>query len=293
MRFATALLMVSLVAAHQAAASGSLRFFGSGVSAPTLDRVVIAIDAPERPADIGAGSFTIEVWLRALAASNSATNACGNGGDSWINGNIFIDRDIFGEGDFGDYGLSLMRGRVAFGVDTLNGAATACGARDLRDGSWHHVAATRDATSGELRVYVDGQLDGAVAGPLGDVSYRNGRDSVYPWDPFLVLGAEKHDAGANFPSFDGWLDELRLSTLVRYNAHFSPPSSPFTSDAATAALYSFDEGQGSVIGDRSGATGGPSTGERRVGGTSNGPQWSAETPFSAAPPVDIFADGFE
>jgi hypothetical protein len=56
-------------------------------------------------------------------------------------------------------------------------------------------------------------------------------------DPFIVLGAEEHDAGAQFPSFSGWLDERRFSTALRYGgAGFTPPSAPFAADASTAAL---------------------------------------------------------
>ncbi|MCA9670843.1 MAG: hypothetical protein KC503_34840, partial [Myxococcales bacterium] len=60
--------------------------------------------------------------------------------------------------------------------------------------------------------------------------------------------------------------------------------------ANTAALYHFDEGQGDVIGDSSGAAGGPSDGVRRFGGTPAGPLWSSETPFFA-PAADGAIDG--
>lgn len=290
----TLLVAAALLAAAAPSAAASLRFFGSGVAAPTLDRVVIPIDAPERPADIGAGSFTLEFWLRAAPGSNAAPTACSAGDAAWINGHIVIDRDVFGAGDLGDFGLSLMQGRLAFGVSRGATGATACGTRDLRDGLWHHVAATRDGVNGQLRLYLDGAADGAGAnGPVGDVSYRNGRTTAFAWDPFLVLGAEKHDAGTEYPSFAGWLDELRLSSVVRYGAAFVPPGAPFVPDAATAALYSLDEGQGTLIGDRSGASGGPSNGERRVGGGNQGPQWSSDTPFGGTPPIEVFADGFE
>ena len=46
------------------------------------------------------------------------------------------------------------------------------------------------------------------SGPTGDVSYRDGRSTTSPDDPFLVIGAEKHDAGAAFPSYHGWIDEV-------------------------------------------------------------------------------------
>ena len=44
-----------------------------------------------------------------------------------------------------------------------------------------------------------------------------------------MLGAEKHDAGAEFPSFSGWLDELRISNNVRYGGAFTPLSTAVTS----------------------------------------------------------------
>ena len=110
---------------------------------------------------------------------------------------------------------------------------------------------TRQASSGRLQLYVDGQLDAQAAssGATGEISYRVGRSTQYPnSDPFLVLAAEKHDAGSGFPSFNGSLDELRLSTTIRYNGNFTRPAGPFTADADTAALYHFDEGSGTTLG---------------------------------------------
>src|SRR5690606_20886613 len=107
-----------LVAPLPAAAQGSgyaLRFYGNGVDAPGLDRVVIPVDAPARPADVGATDYTIEFWLKAMAAENTGAVQCGaNAG--WITGNIVFDRDIYGDGDYGDFGIALGGGRVAFGV---------------------------------------------------------------------------------------------------------------------------------------------------------------------------------
>jgi hypothetical protein len=103
-------------------------------------------------------------------------------------------------------------------------------------------------------------------------------------DPFLVIGAEKHDAGAQYPSYSGFIDEVRLSSALRYptSGNFAPPTQPFTPDASTVALYHFDEGQGDLIADSSGAAGGPSTGVRNFGGSPAGPEWVADTPFAAA-----------
>ena len=265
----------------------SLRLYGNGVAAPGLDRVIIPIDAPARPADLGATDFTIEFWVKAMASENSGSVQC-NTNAGWITGNTLIDRDIFGDGDFGDFGISLGGGRIAFGVSVGTAGTTLCGATVVADGRWHHVAAVRRLT-GALQLFVDGVLDGSIQGPSGNASYRDGRSSNYPYDPTLVLGAEKHDAGAEYPSFSGWLDELRLSTSARYSAAFVPPSSPFVTDGATAALYHFDEGpagacQGTVL-DVSGAAGGPSHGACAYGGSPAGPVFTTDQPFASLPPT--------
>lgn len=254
----------------------SLRFFGFG--AGDVDRVKIRIDAPEVPADVGATDFTIEWWMKANPGENTA-QAIAPGGDGWINGNIILDRDIYGNGDFGDFGVSLGAGRLAFGVGTASGGHTIVGSRLLADGQWHHVAVARRRSDGWMQIYVDGALDVAGDGPNGDASYRNGRPTAWPAsDPYLVIGAEKHDAGPAYPSYRGWLDELRVSTTLRYSTTFARPDAPFIPDSATVALYHFDEGAGDLVGDTSGAALGPSHGVRRAGGTPAGPEWSTDTP---------------
>jgi len=270
-----------IVAAAVAASGASLRFYGHGVSAPDLDRVKIPLQT-HRPVNVG-GSFTVEFWLKAAKTNNLGTVTTGN--DGWITGNIILDRDVYGAGDYGDWGIALGDGQIAFGVNNGTAGQTIVGTTVVADLVWHHIAVTRNATSGQLRLFVDGVLDAEGSGPLGDLSYRDGRATAWPnSDPFLVLGAEKHDAGAAYPSYNGWLDELRVSTVVRYTNSFTPPATPFAPDADTAALYHFDEGAGEVIGDS--AFGGASPGVRRFGGAGTpGPAWSEETPFGMPIPL--------
>jgi hypothetical protein len=214
-----------------------LRFGGTGSG--DVDRVKIPLRAGSA-ANIGAGDFTIEFFLRGVASQNRGTG-CQAGDAGWITGNVIVDRDVYGPGDRGDFGVSVADGRIAFGVSNASTGATVCGRRMVLDGRWHHIAVTRRASDGRLQLFVDGRRDGSVIGPTGDVSYRVGRATPWPNDPFLVLGAEKHDAGAEYPSYSGGFDELRLSTVVRYSAPFTPRLRPFRPDAATAALYHFDD----------------------------------------------------
>lgn len=288
----------------------SLRFFGTGTN--DIDRVKIRVDDPfnlnDEPGpvvDVGGTDFTIEFWLKGTLAQNAAANVtCGVGSFSWISGNIVIDRDRFSSGGR-DFGVSLVNGgRIAFGLANASEAAhTLCGTRGVLDGQWHHVAVQRQRSTGQMRLFVDGVADGTAAGPTGDVSYPG---TAFPdsncggpctnSDPFIVIAAEKHDADpTNYPSFNGWLDELRVSTVLRYTGGFTRPAQPFTSDAVTAGLYHFDEGSGGQALDSAGATSGPHHGDVRVGGPSQGPQWSTDTPFGSVPPppppTDADGDG--
>ena len=278
-------LVLAVLATPAHARQGSLRFFGNGTD--DIDRVKIRVDdpttdrEPKRPVDVGARSFTIELWIRAAAGNDARVVACGANVD-WIYGNIVVDRDRYNQGR--SFGLSLADGRVVFGVRNARGVSrTICGTTDLRDGRWHHVAVERRRSDGHLWLYVDGRREAHADGPNGDVSYPDdGVPGPYCGgqcirsDPFLVIGAEKHDAGPSYPSFHGWVDEIRVSRVLRYRgAAFRPPSAPFELDRGTAALYHLDEARGKTVHDVRGR----SDGVRRYGGDPAGPRWSRRSPF--------------
>jgi hypothetical protein len=269
-----------------AQAGTSLRFFGTGSG--DIDRVKIPIDDPATnlpgpPCDVGATDFTIEWWMRALAAQNPAPPVTCGFNINWIFGHVVFDRDRFGLDR--KFGVSICGRRVVFGVSgNGTGDWTFCGTTDVLDDRWHHVVVQRRRSDGQVWIFVDGNQEVTADGPDGDISYPDDATPAAPNDPFIVLGAEKHDAGSpTYPSYSGYLDELRISTVLRYTGSFTAPVEPFVADAATAALYHFNEGLGTAIHDTSGRQGGPSHGVRRVGGPQLGPLWSTLTPFGAGP----------
>jgi hypothetical protein len=262
-----------------------LHFYGNGWG--DLDRVKIPLEHAELgslPANIGATDFTIEWWMKANLDENPSP-ACSPGEDHWKDGRIIFDRDLFEDGDYGDYGIALTQGTIAFGVKNGTGAATLCGTIPVADREWHHIAVTRQQSDGLLRIFVDGKLDRELLGPPGDISYRAGRNSADPdQEPYLVIAARKSDEGL---AFRGWLDEIRISNIIRYTSAFELPQAPFINDENTTALYHFDEGHGNRIEDASLAQGGPSDGIRFYGGDPyNGPEWEVSTLF--VPPHAIF-----
>ncbi|MCX7839681.1 MAG: LamG domain-containing protein, partial [Anaerolineae bacterium] len=217
-----AMWLLSFPHSSLATSGYALQFYGNGRD--DIDRVKIRID-PHVNADVS-GDFTIEFWMKTTATGGTCSPS-NTIGDGWINGRIIVDRDVYGGGDYGDYGISLAAGRICFGVarDASSSGATIYGSTSVNNGQWRHIAVTRNASTGQLRLFVDGQLDASGTGPIGDISYRNGRATSYPnSDPFLVFGAEKHDAGSAYPSYIGLLDDVRISNVVRYTTNFSRPT---------------------------------------------------------------------
>ena len=265
-----ALAILIAVAPAAARAATSLRFHGNGTA--DVDRVKISVDDPADanpgpPADVGAGDFTLEFWMKAAAADNTAPAVSCGANTAWVAGNVVVDRDRAGADR--KFGVSIAGGVVVFGVSgDGTGDLTICGARSVLDGQWHHVAVERRRADGWMWLFVDGVLEAQADGPDGDVSYPDDATPASPNDPYLVLGAEKFDAGA---AYDGFLDELRISSSLRYAGAFTRPTSPFATDADTAALYHFDEGAGAVAGDSANASGGPSDGVLAAGGSPSGP----------------------
>lgn len=299
-RRALALVLALCTALVLPAEAASLRFYGNGVN--DVDRVKIRVN-PQTPADIGSGDFTIEFWMKArpedYIPQSPLRGSCTPAGNSWINGNIMFDRALWDDPTYGDYGISLFPNGIAFGITRAPfGTQTAfdgglCGSTTVNDGAWHHIAITRDGATGSIALFVDGVLDAQGIGPDGNVSYRDGRQlssnpsippnvNVAEVDPFLIIGAEKYSQEDRYPSFSGWIDEVRLSSVVRYTERFNRPTQPFVVDSDTVALYHFDEGQGAIVGDVLGASNGTlhfGTGGLRPAG----PVWSAESPFGSTP----------
>jgi len=100
---------------------------------------------------------------------------------------------------------------------------------------WYHLAAVR--TDGELRMYVDGKRTDAQTLPS-----RTG-----PQPPPKTLPLKIGGNNANIR-----VDEIRISRTARYDQDFTPPTTPFTPDADTLALYHCNDGAGDVLKDASG-----------------------------------------
>jgi hypothetical protein len=246
--------------------------------------VTVLVGSAGNRANVGAGDLTIDLWLRGTRAANRGLVSCS--GYGWITGNVVLDRDRWpvSGADGRDFGLAVDRtGRVAFGLDTGAGSITLCTSGvDVLDGAWHHVAVQRAVGSGRVRIFVDGVSRAATVGPSGTISYPVGFAGVpRPWDAYLVLGAEKHDAGrASYPSFAGWIDEVRVSVGLRYpTSGFTPRTTPFVVDATTVLLLHLDSPVVGPCASRVRDAARTRDGVCRFGGV-GGPRFTRESPFA-------------
>jgi hypothetical protein len=116
-------------------------------------------------------NFTQECWMRATQATTYRTMI------SWGVHTTQQDRSMWLESGTGRLCLYF------FGT----GDNMTVGARDLRDGAWHHCVATWDGTYG--KVYVDGHLEGCRILTAGTFSYQGTWIGANPSTSYRFVGA--------------------------------------------------------------------------------------------------------
>jgi len=204
--------------------------------------------------NVGSGDFTIEFWVKPVSVTAGAS--CSNAADVFTNGAIIFDRDIYGPGDYGDFGLSIMNdNKIAFSVHNGSSGVTACSSA-LPLNTWSYIAAVRQGNT--IKIYRNGVLNDTQT-LSGNLSYRLGRSTTYTADPYVVLGAEKHTSVGSqlFTAyhFDGFIDELRISNIARV---ITMPTGQFSNDGNTVALFRFEDNAnnegGTITGIEQGVT---------------------------------------
>ncbi|MCP4807259.1 MAG: LamG domain-containing protein [Proteobacteria bacterium] len=125
--------------------------------------------------------------------------------------------------------------RTWFGEDDIEEGDGVFDVQGILDGKGHHLAGTWDA-DGKMRLFVDGELIGfqtvTPGSTLGDT---------------IEIGCWGEDG------FEGTIDEVRLSSVVRYEEAFEPSDEPHEVDADTTALWHMDEGAGDELVDATGS----------------------------------------
>ena len=165
----------------------------------------------------GGSLFTLELWA----------NITGDGALLGIGGTL--------EDDFAS--LDVSEGRVRFGFELGDGTRIRAVAPAPLAAGWHHIAGVRFDAQGAA-LYVDGELVAAVREPI-DNTGLDGTGAIW-------IGSE-----GSQPAAAATIDDVRVSSIARYNASFAPPLALGT-DADTIAWYPFDDDVPGTVVDQSG-----------------------------------------
>jgi hypothetical protein len=159
------------------------------------DRAIV----PDAPALRPTGSFTLEAWI-ATDAETASECIVAKGLEGALNYALGLDAA----------GQVQLRWN-----DTVAGAhqVTTTASPNVKDGSWHHIAAVYDSAATECRLYVDGALAAATPAVGTPVTSAAG----------LRLGCVQV-VGGNSAYFRGSIDLVRVASSVLYDAPFVPRS---------------------------------------------------------------------
>lgn len=141
-----------------------------------------------------AGSFTFSAWV-------NTTNTEGNNCDNAISGTQIFWAYNGGTND--TIPLAITGSKAAFSAgDSLGNTTTIHSTTSVNDGHYHLITITREQATGLMKMYVDGQLQAAAAGPTNPLDGNNNSIS----------------AGGSFQSFQsgytGLLDDMQVYSGV-------------------------------------------------------------------------------
>ncbi len=184
----------------------------NGVNVGSFDGTGDYLALPVGALNFGTADFTIETDV--TYADNSQTRA------------IFSMNSLNGEWRTGGGYLMVTSYEVQY-LNTAGGPGQILLPAQV-PGVKQHIALTKSGTT--LKVFVNGALFVTrtdCAASLGNATERRG-----------IGVLDQHTAGGRYFMM-GTLSNYRISNTVRYAAAFTPPTSPFTSDANTLLLLNF------------------------------------------------------
>lgn len=170
--------------------------------------------------DLGTGPFCLEGWIRFNSLPTAGqTHLLISKGFSAANG--------FSLGVTRDGGGTLY---LDCWIDGTNYQR----AFTFATGTWYHLCANRtSAGTNNLNLYVDGTKLG--------ISETNTDNISNNYDTYVGNG--------DFTGLDGWVDEIRVSTISRYPEDFTPPTTPYyleTPDSSSNGNFGYLQGDAEI-----------------------------------------------
>lgn len=178
------------------------------------------------------GSFSVSLWI-------NTTNVVGNDSDDLNGNNGAVIVWAYDDHDFGYSGtipVALTGRKVAFYTsDAFGDEDTLHSTNNVTTGHYVHIVVTRDQSTGQKSIYVNGALDST------DTASTNNLDgNDYYLDIGGVLGAGYAGLLDDVQFYAGVLDGKEVAFLYKHPGTPVPNFTGASSDLA--ACYDFDEG---------------------------------------------------
>lgn len=153
--------------------------------------------------------FTIEAWVyptvaSGLIMSTAKANSINDGQIAFVTSNSSL--------------------RVIYATKG-SGSVTTTSSNQLTLNDWNHIALC--VTPQTISIFANGVM----------TSQNNTNGMMQCLDTNLILGSN-YDYST---FFTGYIDELRISSMCRYNSNFTVPASIFNNDSQTVLLYHFED----------------------------------------------------
>jgi len=129
-------------------------------------------------------NFTLMAWIK--------TDTPGLAGTQAYHGNGLIWSDVSGVAD--DFLIAVLGTKASFFIGDADPSINT--EADIVTGEWVHVAGVRNATDGEIAIYIDGKLD--ISAP--------GYDTPLVANPIIAIGSNVLDGRF----YTGLIDEVKI-----------------------------------------------------------------------------------
>ena len=161
--------------------------------------------------------------------------------ECWLKGDRFDGRTgLLAKTESSEYGFFVSNGRPQFSI-LLGSRYVEPVSEDIRlePDRWYHIAGVYDEK--EVRMYLDGTL----------IARQEGSGTRLTNQFPLMVGADVDRHGNATSFFSGLIDEVRLSSITRYEGESFIPDRSLASDEHTSVLLRFDTQIGPWIYDHS------------------------------------------
>ena len=176
------------------------------------------------------GDITVAAWIKPAAfPQDDFAHLVFKGANSPFNVQYLLAYDPSGR---------KPRFLVADDVMQLGNLCQAIGDTDITANTWHHLVGTFDASTGDVKIYLDGVLDGSVlASPCNVIA------GTIPNAEDLGIGSNAND-GITSSQLDGLMDEVRI-----YDAALTGPQIATLHSSVAVFKELVDATEGTNVGD--------------------------------------------